>query len=187
MKQILVVAIALIASLSSMAQDLRPLPIDSFYQKKEDLLIYSKVIDFNGKSKTEIINGFKNWGSTNFVNLKEITVSESEDQIVLNYITKQMYVKFLGSTSTCEWYVRLIAEFKEGKMRVSFIDDGNTFWPGNQYAPATRARIYNLSMYFKDGEPLKKAHGGLINFKDVIVNVANSIKIVEQKKSNDNW
>lgn len=186
MKKFLMVAITLIASVSGFAQE-KTFTIDSFYQKKEELLIYSKVIEFPSKTKSEIINGFKNWGSTSFVNLKEITVSETEDQIVLNYTTKQMYVKFLGATTVCEWYVRLIAEFKDGKVRVSFIDDGNTFWPGNQYAPATRARMYNLNLYFKDGEPAKKAHAGLVNFKDVIVNVANSIKLVEQKKNTDNW
>jgi hypothetical protein len=67
------------------------------------------------------MNGFKNWGGTNFVNLKEVIVSETEDQIVLNYITNDLYVKSLGTIVTAEWYVRLVAEFKEGKMRVSFM------------------------------------------------------------------
>ena len=116
MKQILVVAIALIASVSSFGQDNTTLTLDSFYQSKEDFIVYSKVLDFPNKNKTEIMNGFKNWGSVNFNNLKQITVSETDDQIVLNYITKQMYVKSLGMTVICEWYVRLVAEFKDGKM-----------------------------------------------------------------------
>jgi hypothetical protein len=42
-------------------------------------------------------------------------------------------------------------------------------------------------MYFKDGEPRKMSHAGLVNFKDGVVNTANSIKLIESKKTNDNW
>ena len=158
-----------------------------FYQKEEEYLIYSKVIDFPSKSKIEIINGFKNWGSTSFVNLKEVIVSETEDQIVLNYISQSMSFKTLGTSTSVSWYLRLIAEFKDGKMRVSFYDDGNAFWPGNQYAPSTSARTYKLTMYFKDGKPRKGAYDGLLNLKRSIEATANSIKLVEHKKNNDNW
>jgi hypothetical protein len=102
MKKFLVVAIALIASFVSYSQD-NFVKIDEFYQNKEELIIHSKVIDFPGKTKQEIVNGFKNWASTNFVNLKEVIVSESDDQIVLNYISKQMYVKSLGSPVSLSW------------------------------------------------------------------------------------
>jgi hypothetical protein len=187
MKKVILFALALILSLSVFAQENQPFTIDSLYQKQDEYLVYSKVIDFTGKSKIEIMNGFKNWGGTTFVNLKEVIVSETEDQIVLNYITKDMYVKSLGGIFVTEWYVRLVAEFKEGKMRVSFYDDGNSFWLGNQYGPSTPARTYKLAMYFKDGEPRKMSHLGLVAFKHGVVNTANSIKLVESKKTNDNW
>jgi hypothetical protein len=187
MKKLLLFAVVLIVTLTSFGQDIRPFPIDSLYQKQDEYLVYSKVIDFTGKSKIEIMNGFKNWGGTNFVNLKEVIVSETEDQIVLNYITNDMYVKSLGAIVIAEWYVRLVAEFKEGKMRVSFYDDGNSFWLGSQYAPSTPARTYKLAMYFKDGEPRKMSHAGLVGFKDGVINTANSIKLVESKRTNDNW
>jgi hypothetical protein len=186
MKKFLVVAIALIASFVSYSQD-NFVKIDEFYQNKEELIIHSKVIDFPGKTKQEIVNGFKNWASTNFVNLKEVIVSESDDQIVLNYISKQMYVKSLGSPVSLSWYVRLIVEFNEEKMRATFIDDGNSFWAGNQYAPSTPARRYNLALYFKDGESQKKATEGLKSFKASIITTASSIKLAEQKKMSDNW
>ena len=161
--------------------------IDSLYQNKEEFVILNKILEFPGKTKTDIRNGFKNWASTNFVNLKEIMVSETEDQIVLNYITKQMYVKALGSISPLSWYVRVVTEFKDGKMRVKFIDDGNSFWVGDRYAPSTPARTIFLNQYFKEGEPIKRFKEGMINHKNIIVTVANSIKIDEQKKKEDNW
>lgn len=189
MKKILMVAITLIASVSVFAQENKTFTIDSLYQNKSEMILYSKVIEFPGKNKSEILNGVKNWASVNFVSLKEVLVSESEDQIVLNYITKSFYVKTLGMTTVCDWYVRLVIEFKDGKVRVTFIDDGNAFWSGNQYAPATRARTYKLSMYFKEGEdqPRKAHYNGLVAFKNNVVETCASIKMDEIKKSKDNW
>ena len=183
------VAIFLIASVTVFAQENKTFTIDSLYQNKSEMILYSKVIEFPGKSKTEILNGVKNWASVNFVNLKEVLVSESQDQIVLNYLTKSFYTKTLGMTNVCDWYIRLIIEFKDGKSRVTFIDDGNAFWPGSQYGPATSPRIYKLSMYFRDGEeqPRKVYYGGLVSLKNNVVTIASSIKLDEIKKNQDNW
>lgn len=170
-------------------QESKSFTIDSLYQNKSDMIIYSKVIEFPGKTKSEILNGVKNWASVNFVSLKEVLVSESDDQLVLNYITKSFYIKTLGMRSDLSWYVRLVVEFKDGKARVTFIDDGNAFWPGNQYAPATQARSYKLQMYFKkeDNLPTKATYNGLVEFKNNVVYTCSSIKLDEMKKNKDNW
>jgi len=121
--------------------DLKP------YESLTDGLFVSKVIELPNKTQKEISTQFKNWASTSFVNLREIMVSETESQIVLNYITDTYsYMKLLGIKNPIKrgWYVRLVAQFKEGKMRIQFYDDGNTFIPGSysQYGstPATQAR-----------------------------------------------
>lgn len=91
-------------------------------------LYLSKVIEFEGKSQKDLIVLYKNWASVAFVNLKEVLVGETESQIVIRYIlnTSANY-KIMGmkGTSGFDWYVRLIAQFKEGKVKVSFYDEGN--------------------------------------------------------------
>jgi hypothetical protein len=182
------VAITLIASVSVFAQE-KTFTIDSLYQNKSEMIIYSKVIEFPGKTKSEILNGIKNWASVNFVSLKEVLVSETDDQIVLNYLTKSFYIKTFGMRSDLSWYVRLVIEFKDGKARVTFMDDGNAFWPGSQYAPAVQARSYKLEMYFRkeDNLPTKATYNGLIEFKNNVLSTCSSIKLDELKKNKDNW
>lgn len=95
-------------------------------------LYVSKVIEFEGKSQKDLIVLYKNWASIAFVNLKEVLVGETESQIVIRYIlnTSANY-KIMGmkGTSGFNWYVRLIAQFKDGKVKVSFFDEGNVPTP----------------------------------------------------------
>jgi hypothetical protein len=124
------------------------------YEDLASKLYSSKVIEIAGKTQKELQNNFKNWASTSFNNLREVMVSETDNQIVLVYITKEpALVKTIMMTVTIDrsWYVRLVAEFKEGKMRVSIYDDGNVFQPGeySQYGsvPAVQARTQFVSSF----------------------------------------
>lgn len=69
---------------------------DSLYQNKDELIIHSGVLEFEGLTKEQLKTKVKNWGATKFVSLKEILVSETNDQIVLNYIDKNMFMKTMG-------------------------------------------------------------------------------------------
>jgi hypothetical protein len=95
-------------------------------------LYTSKVIEFEGKSQKDLIVLYKNWASIAFVNLKEVLVGETESQIVIRYVlsTNANY-KIMGmkGASVFDWYVRLIAQFKDGKVKVSFFDEGNVPTP----------------------------------------------------------
>lgn len=188
MKQILVVAIALIASLNSFSQSDDP-ESSSYWMAKnknnkgktietekvntpttnqpsenvpqlvpyEDLsksLFTSKVVELPNKTQKEIYYMFKNWASTSFVNLKEVTVSETDNQMVLNYITETSdYFKTLGMKNpfSMSWYVRLVGQFKDGKMRILAYEDGNSFKPGeyNRYGsvPAVQRGTIRLTAF----------------------------------------
>jgi hypothetical protein len=95
-----------------------------------------------------------NWGSTHFVNLKEVLVGETEDQLVFNYITNDFYLKTMGMVTQVSWYVRMVTQVKDGRIRVQLYDDGNAYKPGSYSGgvstPAMQSRTYHLSYYFKD-------------------------------------
>ena len=112
-------------------------------------------------------------------------VSETEDQLVFNYVTDALYVKVLGSKNVISWYVRLVVQAKDGKMKISFFDDGNVRIPANQYAPATAARAWTFSEYFKaetteDNKEVsiaqKKASAGLLSLHDGILTMFENLK-----------
>ena len=114
-------------------------------------LYVSKVIELPNKTQKDILTQFKNWASTSFVSLKEVIVSETENQIVLVYITEPTnYIKMLGTKSfyDTKHYVRMIIQSKDGKCKISIFDDGNVYkigqYAGNIKIPDTPAR----SVYF---------------------------------------
>jgi hypothetical protein len=122
------------------------------YKDIKEKMYISSVIEVEGKSRKDLMNSFKNWASSKFVNLKEVIVSETDDQIVLVYITSiPRTTKVLLTTNTDYWklYVRLIVEFKDNKVRLSFYDDGNVATPSSYYngvtIPGQASRAYYMS------------------------------------------
>jgi hypothetical protein len=122
------------------------------YKDIKEKMYISSVIEVEGKTKKDLMNAFKNWGGVTFNNFREVIVSETDDQIVLVYTTSVPRItKVLLTTNTnlLKQYVRMIVEFKDGKVRLSFYDDGNVFIPssyaGNIPIPGAAARSYYMS------------------------------------------
>jgi hypothetical protein len=186
MKKIMMVVISLITCVNLFSQSTSnllvddKLMIDSLYLNKDELLLESKVLNFEGKTKDELITMVKNWGSTRFVNLKEVLVSETSDQLVIVYIDKSFTIKTLGMTSANSWYIRLVIQVKDNKIRCSAYDDGNVFVPATQYSISEAARSYTLKISFKtDGDKtfaIKKATHGLVNLKNSVEITINSLR-----------
>jgi hypothetical protein len=188
MKKIIFLFSMLCVSLISFCQ----LQIDSFYVNKSENLIYSKIENIDSLSSQSVITSIKNWGSTNFVNLKEVLVSETENQLVFNYITKDFYLTMLGLKQSYDWYIRLIIQIKNNRIRLLVYDDGNVFVPGSyngRFPIPARSRYF--SIYFnKKGLAMKIYEDGLLNVKNESIITCNSlISQIKNKKINsiDNW
>jgi hypothetical protein len=166
MKKVIMASLfALVATVSFGQEENEIVPDLKPYEDASSRLFISKVIELPGKSQKELVNQFKNWASTSFVNLREVMVSETENQIVLNYTTQTAsYMKSLGMKipHTMSWYVRLVAQFKDGKARIQFYDDGNAFKPGeySRYGniPSISARSLYVSYVTNKPESFKDMH-----------------------------
>ena len=134
---------------------------DSFAEKYgikqyEDLatrLYISKVVEIEGKSQKDLMTLFKNWGSTAFVNIREVMVSETDNQIVLVFITKinRPLRSMLGlNNNEIGLYVRMTGEFKDGKCRISLYDDGNVATLPSYYGSVTIPGSPSRSYYMSD-------------------------------------
>ena len=168
MKKVLLV-LAVLVSYVSYGQDEIVRSLKDFEKAGEGLYI-SRVIELPNKSQKELQTAFKNWAATSFVNLREVMVSETEDQIVLNYITETPnYLKMLGMKTpfNYSWYVRLVAQFKAGKVRIQFYDEGNVYRPlehsgmgGTNQLSSTPARSTFIKMliYMPKPESPKDLH-----------------------------
>ena len=193
MKKLLTFTIALMVSVATFGQKTNnllvgdKLMIDSLYTNKDELLLESKVLNFEGKTKDELITMVKNWGGIQFVNLKEVLVSETTDQLVMVYITNSFTSKVLGVTSTNPWYIRLVIQFKDNRIRCSAYDDGNVFIPATQYGPSFAARSYKLKDSFKtDGDEvfaIKRSTQGLVNLRNSVGITINSLRDYKDNKT----
>jgi hypothetical protein len=146
------------------------LNIEEFYDNKDELLIYSVVSELEVESPEEIIELLKQWGGVNFRNMKEVLTSETSDQLVFNYITESFTIKTLGKTNAYGWNIRMVAQIKDGKVRLQFFDDGNSFWSGTVTGgatiPSTPSRSYRFTSYFDKKGLCKKPHyDGLVNVR----------------------
>lgn len=165
------------------------LNVDSLYQNKDELIIHSGILEFEGLTKEQLKTKFKNWGATKFVSLKEILVSETDDQIVLNYIDKNMYMKTMGIKIDYDWYIRLVIQFKDGKVRCQYFDDGNVYVPSSNGSVAISSRSNNLINYFKESDGIKNSMKlftlGMVAVKEGILRNFASIKESIEKKDSD--
>jgi hypothetical protein len=151
MKKFIISSLLMVITFSSYSQKSVVEGVKEYKDIKEKMYI-SSVVEVEGKMKKDLMNAFKNWGGTTFNNLKEVMVSETDDQIVLVYITsipRTTKVLLTTNTAILKQYVRMIGEFKDGKVRLSFYDDGNVAvlpsYYGNVLIPGSPARSYYMA------------------------------------------
>lgn len=143
MKQLIITAVIMCIGLVSFPQT-DTVPSITPFEDASIGLFKSKVIEVPNKSQKDLIVSFKNWASMAFVNLKEVLVSETENQLVLVYIVKTTTTVYIGKpkknnlyTFDNSWYVRMITQFKDNKLKVSLYDDGST--PNHELGLGARA------------------------------------------------
>lgn len=171
--------------------EIESIHIDKFYENKTDYLIYSKIITLDSTNSDEIIKRVKNWGGVNFVNFKEVLISETSDQLVINYIDKSFFIKTLliGEISY-GFYVRLVIQVKNNKLRLQFYDDGNAPSLTGQYS--LPARTYYFKDYFSREDNtmcVKTCTKGLLVFRGNIISSAAHIEDYVKKPitTKDDW
>jgi hypothetical protein len=132
MKKLILILLTFVATYSVFGQD-EVVPEMKKFEDADSQLYLSKVIEVPNQTQSQLINRFKNWASLNFVSLKDVIVSETENQIVLVYITEPVHwYRAMGTKMfyPTKFYVRLVVQFKDGKSKFSFFDDGNAFIVG---------------------------------------------------------
>ncbi len=162
------------------------------YQDSSSLIAFQQVIRTDSVGVLELKKRFKNWGGKAYINFSEVLVSETDDQMVLVYI-----VDVPGKEGIGKWYVRMIANFKDDRVRISLYDDGNVFRPASQYSAGSSARAWNVTAYFKRFGKIdpaksimwKNAHNGVIEWRNKILSTLVSCGegLTQPTSSNDDW
>jgi hypothetical protein len=133
------------------------------YEDLNSKLFLSKVLEFKGKKASDLLTIFKNAASVNFVNLKEVIVSESENQITIVYLNKcneQYYNTLLGKMPwLIQFHTRLVAQTKDEKIRLQFYDDGNAYYQAiHQGDKSINARTIFISDFQEAPKDAREMH-----------------------------
>ena len=137
--------------------------LSQIYIDESTYLVSQKVIEFDSISSDELIIRFENWAGQNFRNYDKVRTSKTESQITLNYITSTF-------NTALDFYLIMVVEFKDNKIRVQIFDDGNVYKPGSyagsRYIAGISARIYHIRSYFSDGIIIYKPKPGMLNINE---------------------
>ena len=164
--------------------------IEDFYHDRDLFLIHSVVEEVDSTSKEELAIKVKNWAGTHFVNMREVLVSETPEQMVFNYVTNDFFLKAMGQAYYQGWYIRMVVQMKDNKIKISIYDNGNTFYA--TISVSLQARTYKFDDYFgKQGLARKNYNDGLLNVKSSCISTANkvigSLKLNEAEKYQNDW
>jgi hypothetical protein len=171
MKNLKLIIVTLILSLTSIFSNAQ-MHVDSFYLDKSEFLIYNVIEVLDSMSQEQIGIKTKNWAGINFVNMKEVLVSETKEQLVFNYTTKYS-IKGIGQDIIFNHYIRMIIQIKDNKIKISMYDGGNA-------SPQNSSKLINL--FGKDGTCRKMYIDCLESVKNSCINTANDL--IKSLKSN---
>ncbi len=104
--------------------------IDQIYQDESQMIITTRILEFDSISKNDLMRRFEIWGSQNFVDYNQARISKTESQITIRYI----------SPLVPEMYVIMIVEFKNNEIEIVIIDGENV-----------PTKSFGLKSFFKNG------------------------------------
>jgi hypothetical protein len=137
--------------------------VEQIYQDLSTYLVSQRVLEFDSIKANELMIRFENWAGQNFRNYDKVRTSKTESQITLNYITSSF-------STSLDFYLNMVVEFKDNKIRVQIYDDANVYKPGSYsgstYISGVAGRAYHISSYFNNGMIIYKPKPGMLNINE---------------------
>ena len=157
MKKLLVVLV-LGVGLNSYSQK-NVVNVNQIYDDIESLTVIDTVLNVDSVTFKELKNRFNNWGGINYNNYKNVKTSETDNQVVIDYVT--------SSFGVLKMNVRLVAYFKNNKVRLKVTDMGNVYTYQASPAIPIQAKTYNIKSYFYSNNQISyKVKPGMFNYKE---------------------
>jgi hypothetical protein len=137
--------------------------VEQIYQDLSTYLVSQRVLEFDSIKANELMIRFENWAGQNFRNYEKVRTSKTESQITLNYITSSF-------STSLDFYLNMVVEFKDNKIRVQIYDDANVYKPGSYsgstYISGVAGRAYHINSYFNNGMIIYKPKPGMLNINE---------------------
>jgi hypothetical protein len=156
---------------------------DIFVQPSENIANQKIIIVDSSIEANQLSTRILNWIGKSFKNADKVITSKTESQVVVDYITQTYF----------GWKVRLVIEFKKGKIRYTFIDNGNTY---RSVPYAIREGSMHIQSYFEkkgfvksSGYWEKHIYAGIIQWKNELNNIALNFEnfMSKSEPNKDDW
>ena len=151
--------------------------VDSLFEDVSTSLLSSRIVETPGVNQAELKRRLLNYAGVMFRDVSKVLVSESDDQLVFNYVCSVSY-KSMGMPTVLKEHIRAVIQIKDERFRVLIYDDGNAFIPGtySKYgsSPSVAAHTWYFSSRFKDkaakNKGMSKPQFQMIQNLDIEVN-----------------
>ncbi len=154
--------------------------VNEIYEDVNKGLVETFIVEVKNKTQKQLVKDFKNWYSNYFVSLKTTLQSETEDQLVFNYIYTSYFKQGLFQINSSHNHnLRLIVQFKDYKIRVQFFGDLSFINYGGQ----SDVIVNPTNKYYLKGIKYQLYLNELKHMSEIITELNNSLT----KPSTDNW
>lgn len=187
-----------ILGINANAQLTKEILLKDLYADATTLKLKDSVVQVPEKNKKEIRDAVKFFLSSVFHNLNEVTASDTDDIIVINYVIVEIQTTYtigIPSNVRTVYNIRIELKFKDGKMKVEMYDAGNgavTNVVENYvlYKPNT----FHLDKYFEKGviKPIdmkkkKFSESGFRTANEIISQINSMFIHLTKAPFQDNW
>lgn len=160
---------------------------DIYYDSSQRIIQYN-IISLDSVKTSDLKDRVLKWVGITFKNAEKVITSTTDNQIVIDYI-ESVNVKSMGTISTWSYQVRILTEFKDGRIRYQFLDQGNA------YSNGVSSGTYYMSDYFKKTGFVKSKgmshsvfYQAIVSWKTDIISTAKSLDdFVKKEPNKEEW
>jgi hypothetical protein len=162
----------LLLFISSVAQS--QMHLDSLYADKSQLLFNQKTILVNSVSKSDLIKKLKDWGWLNYSKFEDVLVYETENQLTLNYVSKDFQERKKDESYQYNWKIKTVIQVEDGKVIIQQFDDGKDV--STSEVTNTNKELHLTDFFQSNSIAIELYENGLNMFKTSLNNTINSIE-----------
>lgn len=189
MKQYFYILTFLITSIPICLKGQEVITINDIYQIPSENVLSQFVVEFPNINAARIKSSVEKWSHTFFVNPKEVTLINIAESMIFLPILKGDFKAGMGLTLEVKVTCKTVFEFRDGRMRVSIIEQPSLYTSSSGVANRMLKDNFNKIQEFKSKGVYAMTYNQLIEGKTLVEDYVNEIKRIPlaEEITSDGW
>lgn len=189
MKQYFYILIFLISSTPTCLKGQEVITINDVYQIPSENVLSQFVVEFPNINALTIKSSVEKWSHTFFLNPKEVTLINTPESMIFLPILKGGFKAGMGLILEVKVTCKTVFEFKDGRMRVTIIEQPSLYTSSSGVAYRMLKDNFNKIQEFKSKGMYAPTYNQLIEGKTLVDNYVNQIKgiTLAEEITNEGW